>query len=114
MRQITVAVAQMSPLLNQVDQNLAVMGQMIEEACCRAKIDIIVFPELCTTGYECGVHCAELAGRVNQRSVQAVAELAAECETYAVFGMAERLKVESVACSAAIAVDPEGNVSADY
>ena len=52
MRQITVAVAQMSPLLNQVDQNLAAIGRMIEEACLQAKIDIIVFPELCTTGYE--------------------------------------------------------------
>ena len=63
MRQVTVAVAQMSPLLNEVERNLDTMGALVENTCLHQQVDLFVFPELCTTGYECGVRFADLAER---------------------------------------------------
>ena len=51
---------------------------------------------------------------MNQRSLETVAALAVEYETCMVFGTTQRQKVESVVYSAAVAVDPQGKVIADY
>jgi len=69
MREVTIAVAQMSPVLNQVEQNLNSMCKMLEDVCLQQKVDVVVFPELCTTGYECGLHFADLAERVPGHAV---------------------------------------------
>jgi predicted amidohydrolase len=114
MREVTIAVAQMSPILNQVEQNLTTMCKMVEDVCLQRKVDIIVFPELCTTGYECGVRFADLAERVPGHAVNALSKRAAEYGTHIVFGLAEKQKVESVIYSAAVLVDPDGEVLAGY
>lgn len=114
MREVTIALAQMSPILNQPEQNLERMSQMVADICLRQKVDIIVFPELCTTGYECGVKFADLAERVNGLAVSTMSQRAAEYGTHIVFGLAEIQKMESVIYSAAVLVDPEGEVLADY
>ena len=114
MRQITVAVVQTSPVLNEVNANLAAITKVVEDVSLREKVDLFVFPELCTTGFECGVRFADLAERVSGPTVSTIAQLASEYGTHIAFGMAERQKVESVVYSAAIVVDPEGEVIADY
>lgn len=114
MREITVAVAQMHPILNEVEQNLNTMSRMVEDVCLQQHVDLIVFPELCTTGYECGVRFADLAERVSEHSVNTMAKRAAEYGTHIVFGYAEKQKVESVVYSAAVLIDPDGEVLADY
>jgi predicted amidohydrolase len=114
MREVTIAVAQMSPVLNQIEQNLSTMCKMVEDVCLQQKVDIIVFPELCTTGYECGVRFADLAERVPGHAVNVLGKRAAEYGTHIVFGLAEKQKVESVIYSAAVLIDPEGEVLADY
>jgi omega-amidase len=114
MREVTIAVAQMAPALNQVEQNLTTMCKMMEDVCLQRKVDVIVFPELCTTGYECGVHFADLAEHVDGHAVNTLAKRAAEYGTHVVFGLAEVQKVESVVYSAAVVLDPDGEVVADY
>jgi omega-amidase len=114
MREVTIAVAQMAPVLNQVDQNLTMMATMVEDVCAQQKVDIVIFPELCTTGYECGVRFADLAERVPDHSIDTLSKVATECDTYIVFGLAEKQKVESVIYSAAVLIDPEGEVLGDY
>ena len=114
MRQVTVALVQMNPMLNQVEQNLATMSRIVEEVCLREKVDIMIFPELCTTGYECGVRFADLAERTEDLSTSTLSKRAVEYGTYIVFGLAEKQKMESVIYSAAVMLDPEGEVVADY
>ena len=114
MRQVTIAVAQMSPVLNEVEQNLNVMCKMVEDACLQRKVDIIVFPELCTTGYDCGVRFADLAESVTGHAVNTLSKRAVEYGTHIVFGLAEIQKMESVIYSAAVLIDPEGEILADY
>lgn len=70
MREVTVALAQTSPALHDVERNLKTMCEVIERVAIQRKVDLIVFPELCTSGYECGVRFAELAERVNDRTVE--------------------------------------------
>ncbi len=114
MREVTVALAQMSPVLNDVEQNLSSMSRMIEETCLQQHVDLIVFPELVTTGYECGVRFADLAERVDGLAVSTLSQRASEYDVYIAFGLAEKQKVESVIYSAAVLVDPEGEVIGDY
>ncbi|HOG47433.1 MAG TPA: carbon-nitrogen hydrolase family protein [Anaerolineae bacterium] len=114
MREITVAVAQMAPLLTKVPDNLKRMGEMVEEICRAQKVDVIVFPELATTGYECGVQFTDLAERVPGASVNYLAQRAADYEVYVAFGMVEKTKVESTLYDTAVLIDPSGEVAASY
>ncbi|MEN6478925.1 MAG: carbon-nitrogen hydrolase family protein [Anaerolineales bacterium] len=111
MRSVTVALAQMAPALYEVDKNLAAMARLIEQASLRQKVDLFVFPELTTTGYECGTRFADLAERLDGRSVESVAELATRYDTCIAFGLPERQKVESVIYSAGVLVDAQGEVA---
>ncbi|HRA00995.1 MAG TPA: nitrilase-related carbon-nitrogen hydrolase, partial [Thermoflexales bacterium] len=54
MREITVAVVQMDTKLGEADANLAKMSEFIRKICAQQKVDLILFPELATTGSECG------------------------------------------------------------
>lgn len=110
MRQVTVAVAQTAPALDKTAENLNEIAKMVERICLRDKVDLVVLPELATTGYECGVRFADLAERVDGQTVDVMVNLAAKYDTHIAFGMAQKLKVESVAYSAALLVDPTGEV----
>ncbi|MFH1086072.1 MAG: carbon-nitrogen hydrolase family protein [Chloroflexota bacterium] len=114
MREVTVALVQTSPVLQDVDRNLADMSRLIEDVCLRQKVDLLIFPELATTGYECGVRFADLAERITDRAVNTLGRRAAEFGAHVLFGFAEKQKVESVSYSAAVLLDPEGDVLADY
>lgn len=114
MREVTVAVVQMHPHLADVPSNLERMSQFIEEICLRQKTDLIVFPELVTTGYECGVQFTELAERDGGPIVNFLSSRAAEFSTHIVFGMALKEKVESIIYDAAIAIGPDGELIGDY
>ncbi|MGI6374476.1 MAG: carbon-nitrogen hydrolase family protein [Anaerolineae bacterium] len=111
MRKVTVALAQMAPVLDQVDKNLAAMARLVEQTSATQKVDLFVFPELCTTGYECGVRFGELADRIDGRTVETVAELATRWDTCIAFGMAERQRMESVIYSSGVLVDAQGEVA---
>ena len=64
MREVTIAVAQMKPKLGENEDNLVKMSETISKIASQQRVDLIVFPELITSGNELGVRFTELAQRV--------------------------------------------------
>lgn len=114
MREVTVAAVQMRPVLNEMEENLVRMADYIAKICGSQKVDIIVFPELITTGYECGVRFTDLAQRIPGASVNVLAQRAAEFGVYVAFGMPAKEKVESILFNSAVLIGPDGELIGDY
>jgi len=114
MREVTVAAVQMRPVLNEMEENLVRMADYIIKICGSQKVDIIVFPELITTGYECGVRFTDLAQRIPGASVNVLAQRAAEFGVYVAFGMPAKEKVESILFNSAVLIGPDGELVGEY
>lgn len=114
MREVTVAAVQMRPVLNEMEENLVRMADYIIKICGSQKVDIIVFPELITTGYECGVRFTDLAQRIPGATVNVLAQRAAEFGVYVAFGMPAKEKVESILFNTAVLIGPDGELVGDY
>jgi predicted amidohydrolase len=110
MREVTVAVAQMKPQLGEAEENLVKMSEMIGRIASQQRVDLIVFPELITSGYELGVRFTELAQRIPGPAVNLIAQRANEYGVYIAFGMVTKEKVESVIYNSAIMVGPDGEL----
>ena len=108
MRELTVAVAQMKPVLGQPEENIVKMSEMIRAIATKQRVDLIVFPELITSGAELGLRFTEVAQRVPGATVNLIAKRANEYGVYVLFGMATKEKVESVLYNSAVLVGPEG------
>jgi predicted amidohydrolase len=114
MREISVAAVQMQPKLAEQADNLMRMGEWLDQVCRAQRVDLVIFPELITTGYECGVQFTELAERVPGPNVNVIAQRAADYGTHVLFGMAAKERVESILYNAAVLVGPEGEVVGRY
>jgi predicted amidohydrolase len=114
MREITVAAVQMFPKLAEPQDNLARIGQWLDKICTEQRVDVVVFPELVTTGYECGVQFTDLAERVPGPTVNLIAQRAADYGTHVIFGMVAKEKVESILYNAAVCVGSDGEVLGRY
>ena len=114
MREIFIAIAQFHPRLGEPTANLDRMGDIIDHICAAQKVNLIVFPELATTGYECGVKFTELAEQVPGFTIEALGMRAQKYETYIAFGMVVKHKVESVVYDAAMLIAPDGTVAGQY
>ncbi|OQY21515.1 MAG: hypothetical protein B6I34_07225 [Anaerolineaceae bacterium 4572_32.1] len=114
MREITVAAVQTEPQLAQVNDNLAQMGKFVRQICTEQHVDLILFPELSTTGYECGVRFTELAERVPGPTVNLLAQWAEEFGVYIAAGLASKEKVESILHNAAVLIGPDGELFQQY
>ncbi len=114
MREIFVAIAQFHPRLNEPQANLDRMSDIIAQIAATQKMDLIVFPELTTTGYECGVKFTELAEPVEGFTVETLGAKAAQFQTHIAFGMVVKHKVESVVYDSALLLSPEGEVIGQY
>lgn len=114
MRQLNVAVAQMKPELGQPEDNLVKMSAMIREIATKQHVDLIVFPELITSGAELGLRFTEVAQRVPGATVNLIAQRANEYGVYIAFGMASKERVESVLYNTAVLVGPEGEFVDSY
>jgi predicted amidohydrolase len=114
MPDIKVAVVQVYPQLGKVEDNLIAMGKYVDQICTQEKVDLIVFPELATTGYELGLRFTEVAERVPGHAVNLLAQRAADYNTHIVFGMVTKEKVESVIYNAAVIVGPDGEFVGEY
>jgi predicted amidohydrolase len=110
MREITVAIVQMRPRLGEAEENLVKMSEMVSKIASQQKVDLIVFPELITSGYELGVRFTELAQRVPGPTVNLMAQRANEYGVYIAFGMVTKEKVESVLYNSAVLVGPDGEL----
>jgi predicted amidohydrolase len=110
MREITVATVQMKPKLGESEDNLVKMSEMISKIASQQKVDLIVFPELITSGYELGLRFTEIAQRVPGPTVNLIAQRANEYGVYIAFGMVTKERVESVLYNSAVLVGPEGEL----
>jgi predicted amidohydrolase len=110
MREITIATVQMNPRLGEPEENLVKMSEMISKIASQQRVDLIVFPELVTSGNELGLRFTEIAQRVPGPTVNLMAQRANEYGVYIAFGMVSKEKVESVLYNSAIMVGPDGEL----
>lgn len=114
MREINVAVVQMQPKMGEPEDNLVVMSEMIAAIASQQRVDLIVFPELITTGTELGVRFTEFAQRIPGPTVNLIAQRANDYGVYIAFGMVTKEKVESVLYNTAVLVGPDGELIETY
>ncbi len=114
MREITIATVQMKPALGEPEDNLVKMSDFVSKIASQQKVDLIVFPELVTSGFELGVRFTELAQRIPGPSVNLMAQRAAEFGVYIAFGMVSKEKVESILFNSAVLVGPDGELVGSY
>lgn len=114
MRDVFVAIAQFHPRLAEAEANLTRIGEIIDHICGAQRVNMVVFPELTTTGYECGVKFTELAEPVPGHTIETLAERAQRYQTYIALGMVIKHKVESVVYDGAILIAPDGEVAGQY
>ncbi len=114
MREITIATVQMKPALGELEDNLVKMSDFVSKIASQQKVDLIIFPELVTSGFELGVRFTELAQRIPGPSVNLMAQRAAEFGVHIAFGMVSKEKVESVLYNSAVLVGPDGELIGSY
>lgn len=114
MREITVATVQMKPGLGEMEDNLVKMSDYISQIASRQKVDLIVFPELVTTGYEMGVRFTQVAQQIPGPTVNLMAQRAQELGVHIAFGMVAKEKIESILYDAAVLVGPDGELIGHY
>ncbi|MFW5772821.1 MAG: carbon-nitrogen hydrolase family protein [Phototrophicaceae bacterium] len=110
MREISIALVQMKPRLGEAEENLVKMSEMIARIASRQKIDLIVFPELVTSGTELGLRFTELAQRVPGPTVNLISQRANEHGVFVAFGMVTKERVESVLYNSSILIGPDGDL----
>ncbi len=114
MREVTVATVQFEPKLGEPEDNLVKMSEFVSKIASQQKVDLIIFPELVTSGYELGVRFTEVAQRVPGPSINLMAQRAAEYGVYIAFGLVTKEKVESVIFNSAVMVGPDGELVGAY
>jgi predicted amidohydrolase len=114
MRKVTVATVQMKPRLGEMEDNLVAMSDWIKQIATQQKVDLIVFPELITTGYECGVSFTDYAQRVPGPAVNLVGQRASEYGVHIAFGLVTKEKVESILHNTLVVVGPDGDLVGQY
>ena len=114
MREVTIAIAQMKPLLGEPEENLVKMSEMIGKIASQQKVDLIVFPELITSGNELGVRFTEIAQRIPGPTSNLIAQRANDYGIFVSFGMVSKEKVESVLYNSAVLVGPDGELIEVY
>ena len=110
MREITVAIVQMKPQLGEPEDNLVKMSEWISKIASQQKVDLIVFPELITSGNELGVRFTDIAQRVPGPTINLIAQRANDFGIFIAFGIATKEKVESVLYNSAVLVGPDGEL----
>jgi predicted amidohydrolase len=114
MREVTIATVQMKPQLGQMEDNLVDMSNWIKQVATEQRVDLIVFPELITTGHECGVSFTDYAQRVPGPSVNLIGQRASEYGVHIAFGLVTKEKVESILHNTLVLVGPDGDVIGQY
>ena len=105
------AVAQMMPVLKDVDGNLKKAANMVAAAKALGA-DVVLFPELFTTGYSFGLNVAEVAQPVPGPATDFLAEVAGKHGVYIYGSMIERDGKKLHNCG--VFLDPGKGVIAKY
>jgi predicted amidohydrolase len=114
MREVTIATVQMKPELGRMEDNLVAMSDWIKQVATEQRVDLIVFPELITTGRECGVSFTDFAQRVPGPTVNLIAQRASEYSVHIAFGLVTKEKVESILHNTLVMVGSDGEVIGEY
>ena len=115
MPEFTVAVAQTAPILGDIAANLTRMAAMTEQICREQHPDLIVFPELATTGVENGTGFNHMAERLpGGHQFNILARKAADHQVHIVFGMPTKEKIETTLYNSAVIIGPDGNLIGEY
>jgi len=114
MRALNVAVVQMQPELGKMEANLGKMSEWVRKIATSQPVDVIVFPELCVTGFEGGQRFAQMAQRVPGTVTNILGQHANEFGVYVLVGMAVKEKVETVLYNSAVLIGPDGEPAAEY
>ncbi len=114
MRKVTIAAVQMKPQLGAMEDNLIAMSDWIKAIATKQKVDLILFPELATTGRECGVSFTDFAQRVPGPSANIIAQRASEQGVHIAFGMVTKERVESILHNTMVVVGPDGDLIGQY
>ena len=88
-RELTVALVQMQPKLGSVEDNLNKMVELITKIATKERVDLVVFPELVTSGTELGLRFTEMAQRVPGMVVNMLSQRAQDFGVYIAFGIAK-------------------------
>lgn len=103
---IKVAIGQITPTTCDKQANTNKMVKYIRQAA-NEGAQLVVFPELVLTGYNCGNRFFDEAETIPGQATQYFSELAAALGIYIIWGMPEK-SVEGVLYNAAALVGPEG------
>jgi len=114
MREITIATVQMKPELGEVENNLVKISDFMSKIANQQKVDLILFPELVTSGYELGVKFTQVAQMIPGPTVNLISQRAQQLGVYVGFGMVSKERVESVLYDAAVLIGPDGELIGDY
>lgn len=114
MREITVATVQMKPELGEIEDNLVKISDYMSKIANQQKVDLILFPELVTSGYELGVKFTQVAQLVPGPTVNLLSQRAQQLGVYVGFGMVAKERVESILYDAAVLIGPDGELIGDY
>lgn len=114
---INVTCVQMQPTRFDFASNLKKMVSFIENAMTEnPKTDLLLFPELITSGYECGKEFQHLAERVSDgESIRVISELAKKYNVHIIYGFPERDEsIYDVLYNASVFIDNHGKVLGTY
>ncbi len=114
MREITIATVQFQPKLGEPEENLVKMSDYVSKIASQQKVDLIIFPELATSGYELGVRFTELAQHVPGPTVNLMSQRAAEYGVHIAFGLPTKERVESIIFNSAVLIGPDGEMLGSY
>lgn len=109
--EINVTVVQMAPKIFDKESNLEKMKHFIKQIHADdPENDLIIFPELITTGYECGEEFYELAEPFpDSHTISFLAKLAKHYDTHIIFGFAEEdSDMKGVLYNSAALIDNKG------
>nr|MBN1229441.1 carbon-nitrogen hydrolase family protein [Anaerolineae bacterium] len=114
MREITIATVQMLPDLGEIEDNLVKMSDFIAKIASSQKVDLILFPELVTSGYELGLKFTQVAQTIPGPTVNLISQRAQELGVYVGFGLVSKERVESILYNTAVLVGPDGELIGHY
>ncbi len=107
---IKLALAQISSKRENKTENLRKIEEITKKAKAQAA-DLVIFPELCLTGYVIRDQIYELAETIPGPSTQTIEDLARRTGMYIIFGMPELSeKTKATVFNTAVFVGPEGYI----
>lgn len=85
---LKITLGQFEPILGKKEENVAIMKRILEKAALQ-KTDLVLFPELCLTGYFIQDMKEDMAEPIDGPSIRYMQQLCRELDVYTVFSWAE-------------------------